>query len=47
MEGLNNPEIREIIIYSYRMIYQITSDNEVEILAIVHIKRDFSLPNGE
>ncbi|WP_113672358.1 type II toxin-antitoxin system RelE/ParE family toxin [Vallitalea guaymasensis] len=39
----NNPLIREIYVYSYRMIYQIVSNNNVEILAIVHTKRNLKL----
>ncbi len=37
----DNPNIRELFIYSYRIIYE-TKPNRVEILAIVHGKRDFS-----
>lgn len=40
---LNDPKIREVFVYSYRMIYQIVSDEEIEILAIVHTRRDFSM----
>jgi len=32
--------IRELIIYSYRLIYKVSADM-VEILTIVHVKRDF------
>ncbi|HEY8909642.1 MAG TPA: type II toxin-antitoxin system RelE/ParE family toxin [Desulfosporosinus sp.] len=37
----NEERIREILIYSYRMIYQINLDN-IEILALIHSKKDFS-----
>ena len=36
---INDPTIREIFIYSYRLIYQLKSEN-TEILAIIHGKRD-------
>ena len=32
--------IREIIIYSYRLIYEIV-ENEIHVLTIIHGKRDF------
>jgi toxin ParE1/3/4 len=39
---INEKNIRELIIYSYRMIYQISSD-KIEILAILHCKKEFHL----
>ena len=39
---LAEPEIRELMIYSYRVIYEIKSDH-VDVLAIVHEKRDFTV----
>lgn len=39
---LNNPRIRELIIYSYRMVYQ-TENGDVEILALVHSRKNFDL----
>lgn len=39
---LSNPRIRELIIYSYRMVYQVDNGN-VEILALIHSKKDFDL----
>ena len=36
----NEEKIRELLIYSYRMIYQINSEN-IEILTLVHSKKDF------
>ena len=41
---INDSNIREIFIYSYRLIYEIRS-NSVGILAIVHGRRDFSNSN--
>lgn len=37
---IGNLNIRELIIYSYRLIYEISSDR-IEILAIIHGKQDF------
>lgn len=37
----NEEKIRGLMIYSYRMIYQINVEN-IEILALVHSKKDFS-----
>jgi len=39
---LDDPNIRELIIYSYRLIYRVLSD-EVEVLALVHARRDFAV----
>ena len=38
---LEDSNIRELIIYSYRLIYGI-SNKRIEILAIIHGKQDFS-----
>jgi len=38
---IGEPNIREIFIYSYRLIYEITKP-DVEILAIIHGKKEFS-----
>ncbi|MEK6646693.1 MAG: type II toxin-antitoxin system RelE/ParE family toxin [Candidatus Firestonebacteria bacterium] len=38
---IGNPNIRELIIYSYRLIYEV-SPNRIEILTIIHAKQDFS-----
>jgi toxin ParE1/3/4 len=35
-----NPRIREVLVYSYRLLYEIT-DSEVRLLALVHGARDF------
>ncbi len=38
---LEDTKIRELIIYSYRLVYEI-SHKRIEILAIIHGKQDFS-----
>jgi toxin ParE1/3/4 len=38
---IGDENVRELIIYSYRLIYEVVPDN-VQILAIIHGKRDFS-----
>ena len=38
---INDPDIREIFIYSYRLMYQIGLDN-IYILGVIHGKRDFT-----
>jgi toxin ParE1/3/4 len=38
---IGHENVRELIIYSYRMIYEVVP-NGVQILAIIHGKRDFS-----
>ena len=38
---INEPDIREVFIYSYRLMYQITS-KDIYILGVIHGKRDFS-----
>jgi toxin ParE1/3/4 len=37
---INDPNIRELFAYSYRLIYEITPDG-IEILTVIHGKRDF------
>ncbi len=37
---IGDPNIRELFVYSYRLIYEISSD-EIEILAIIHGRQDF------
>ena len=39
---LNNPGIRELIVYSYRMVYQVERE-DVEILTLVHSRKNFDL----
>ena len=41
MPEMNDEKIRELIIYSYRMIYQV-KNKDVEVLTIIHGKRDFN-----
>ena len=41
----NDPTIRELTHYSYRIIYQ-TQDTHVNILAIIHGKREYISPVG-
>lgn len=37
---LDDPNIRELIIFSYRLVYEVKADH-VDILTIIHGKRDF------
>jgi len=39
---LNNSKVRELIVYSYRMVYQLENEN-VEILTLVHSRKNFDL----
>jgi toxin ParE1/3/4 len=40
---VSNQNIRELIVYSYRLIYEISeSGGNIEILAVTHGKRDFN-----
>lgn len=39
---LNNSRVRELIVYSYRMVYQLANDN-VEILTLLHSRMNFDL----
>jgi len=39
---LNNSKARELIVYSYRMVYQLENEN-VEILTLVHSRKNFDL----
>jgi plasmid stabilization system protein ParE len=38
---IEDPNIRELIIYSYRLTYEVSSSH-IEILAIVHCKQNFT-----
>jgi len=38
---IGDENVRELIIYSYRLIYEVVL-NDVQIFAIIHGKRDFS-----
>ncbi len=37
---LHDPKIREVLVYTYRLIYEIKTKH-IEILTIIHGKRDF------
>ena len=37
---IDDPNIRELFVYSYRLLYEITPDG-IEILAVIHGRRDF------
>lgn len=37
----DDPDVREIFIYSYRLIYEVLP-NSVQVLALIHGKRDFT-----
>lgn len=39
---LNEEYIREIAMYSYRIIYEIKTDDSIEILAVIHKRQDFT-----
>ena len=36
----NNEAVRELPMYSYRIIYEIKPDGLVEVLAVIHKRRD-------
>jgi len=42
VEEINDSSIREVIVYSYRIIYELVEDHHVNILALVHERRNFS-----
>lgn len=37
---IGDPRVREVFVYSYRLIYEITR-GDIEILGVIHGKRDF------
>ena len=37
---IEDPHIRELLIYSYRLVYEVFPD-KVEVLALIHSKRNF------
>ncbi|MBN2541491.1 type II toxin-antitoxin system RelE/ParE family toxin [bacterium] len=39
---INDLKIREIIIYSYRLVYKISNQNDIQVLALIHCKQDFT-----
>ncbi len=38
---IGDPNIRELFVYSYRLIYEVSS-NQIEILAVIHCKQNFT-----
>tara|TARA_B100000959_G_scaffold273860_1_gene324936 strand:- start:625 stop:924 length:300 start_codon:yes stop_codon:yes gene_type:complete len=38
---IGDPNIRELIIYSFRLIYEMSS-NRIEVLAVIHCKQNFT-----
>jgi len=38
---IEDPNIREVFIHSYRLIYKVLQE-EIEVLALIHSKRDFT-----
>ena len=39
---LNEEHIRELPSYSYRIIYEVKTDDLVEVLAVIHKRQDFT-----
>ena len=39
MSELNEDAVRELELYSYRVLYEIKSDNLIEVLAVIHKRR--------
>jgi plasmid stabilization system protein ParE len=39
---LNEEFIREVALYSYRIIYEIKTDDSIEVLAVIHKRQDFT-----
>jgi addiction module RelE/StbE family toxin len=37
------PDVREIFVYSYRLIYRIVAPDQIEVVALTHGKRNFQL----
>ena len=38
---INNEQFREISQYSYRVLYEVKTDNHIDILAVIHKRMDF------
>ncbi len=38
---IDDPSVREIFLYSYRLIYQLSTER-IEVLAVIHFKRDLT-----
>ena len=41
-ELVDEDNIRELALYSYRIIYEIKTDELVEVLAVIHKRQDFT-----
>lgn len=39
MPELNEGIVRELGLYSYRILYEVKSDNLIEVLAVIHKRR--------
>ena len=39
VQELNEDTVRELGLYSYRILYEIKSDNQVNVLALIHKRR--------
>ena len=37
---LNEDTVREVLLYSYRILYEIKPDYLIEVLAVIHKRRD-------
>ena len=42
----NDPQIREVPVYSYRLIYWVT-EKSIFILAVIHSRRNFATKSGD
>jgi toxin ParE1/3/4 len=40
VEEYNDPDVRELVIYSYRLIYGI-SNNDIEIITLIHSRMNY------
>ena len=40
---LNDDSVRELGLYSYRILYEIKSDDLIEVLAVIHKRRDLQI----
>lgn len=38
---IDDPNIREVLVYSYRLIYEVLS-NGIQVLALIHTRRNFT-----
>jgi len=42
---LNVDTVRELSLYSYRILYEIKSDNLIEVLAVIHKRQHVEIEN--